>query len=522
MSKKILLILLCITTLQAKYTPEEPKDRNYLGSTHLGLADNFATYIGKAKFSNGQPPREDLRGTYTITNPGLYILTQDIISNVGGGQTVYINANNVTLDLNNFRIEHDSSSIGTNPHGITIAANLRNIIIENGTLSQIRGSGIYVNQAVTNLKIHNVTFNSCNDGNVASVGAITLAGSSGNEINNCTIDYCMTQSITPQSRDAHGLYATYTNYLTINNCETSGVRNIGKTYKGIGYYIANSQYPIITNSHAMLCEGDLIGSGFYLVTCTAAKLIKCQSHGNTSSPTYASSSVTTGTGCGFYLNDTNNSTLEDYKATNNSSGVTSAGFLFESCFNNYVQNCVATGQSVSSATLGMEAAGFRTVRDVTTPKGATKGCVFTQCTAFGQLGSTNPSSLAAGFLLGNSTRYCKLDRCNSSNNNGNGGTGVGIDLVSTCTDAMIQYCTIDNNRSTVAGKGIGIRDRSTLSSNLLLHNFAFANRDTTSSPTNNNYSVTYSIVNLINEGNSKNLAAIFASSIRNVSITPQI
>ncbi|MFT6765181.1 MAG: hypothetical protein ACJAZS_000048 [Alteromonas naphthalenivorans] len=169
----------------------------------------------------------------------------------------------------------------------------------------------------------------------------------------------------------------------------------------------------------------------------------------------------------------------------------------------------------------MEAAGFRTVRDTSTPKGATKGCIFKNCNTFGQLASTNPSSIAAGFILGNDTRTSTITNCSSFSNDGNtNGFGIGIELVSTTTNIYIEHSNVSNNISNAKNKGIGIRDSTASAINLLAYNFAFNNRDTIGTQPQNNYSLSYSTANVIADTDIVDLASITLPTIKNISITP--
>lgn len=480
-------------------------------------SNRTVTPLGKSNFMTVGATTLDK--TLTIATPGIYLLTEDIASAVTSNQIININSNNVTVDLNGYTLSGQSDQ---NMNGIEVASGKNNIEIKNGTLYSMGNAGIKVNASVHNIKISNIICNLCNVNNGATTGGIALVGGSETEIEQCIIDNCITYSIVPQTAHAYGVYATNTNYLTITDSHAKSVRNIGKTYSGIGFHIKNSQYSIIHNSSATLCEGDLIGAGFYLLTCTTAQLAQCTADGNASSPTYAASTVTTGTGAGFYLNDTNNSLLQECNASNNNSGVTAAGFLQESCANNQFITCTAHGQSVSDSTLGMEAAGFRTVRDVTTTKGATQNCLFRDCKAFGQIASTNYSSVAAGFLIGNDTRNSSIIACASfSNNGGTNGTGIGIDLVSTSTNIFIQGCQILNNKSATANKGIGIRDSASNSSSLLIENFAFNNRDSTARSNTANYSVQYVSTNMLDTSNSNTIAALVMPTKKNLSVNPQ-
>jgi hypothetical protein len=467
--KKVFILLLMLTYFQTAITRP-------------------AILLSSANFRDGSSgaPANALRLTYTIAQPGIYMLAEDIIANTSQWSTLLITSSNVTLDLNGYRIAQvNPGNSNLKPNGITVEQELRNITIKNGTLSDIAASGIYVSKGVTHIKISNITLNGCNyrNDNTAGAAGISVDGSSLLPIENCVIDYCVTQSVTPQSVSAYGIHASYNNYLTISNCKVDGVRNIGKSYEGIGYYLQDCKSPLIKDSTAVLCEGDLIGAGFYLLTCTGAQISGCRSDSNASSPTYAASSVTTGTGAGFYLNNSWSSTVKNCEASANSSGVTASGFLIESCSNSQFLDCTASGQSVSNATLGMEATGFRTARTLTNPtQSRVESCLFKNCTAFGNRGSENPNTDAAGFLLGPQTRYSMIEGCTSFGNFGSLGTVYGIYLQGETLLNQIKnnLCTsnsINNNSGNNDNTAYGIKDEAADSFNIYYENICTMNFD---------------------------------------------
>jgi hypothetical protein len=75
----------------------------------------------------------------TITNPGSYLLTGDLVA--GNNQDgIQVSADGVTLDLNGFRIVSSSSTI-TSVNGIE-GSDRQNIEVRNGTVQGFRGRGI--------------------------------------------------------------------------------------------------------------------------------------------------------------------------------------------------------------------------------------------------------------------------------------------------------------------------------------------------------------------------------------------
>jgi len=70
----------------------------------------------------------------TITTGGVYCLTQSLTTGITSGNAITVNANNVTLDLNGFTLEHTGSA---DVNGIA-ATGRQNVTITNGTVRGFR------------------------------------------------------------------------------------------------------------------------------------------------------------------------------------------------------------------------------------------------------------------------------------------------------------------------------------------------------------------------------------------------
>ena len=70
---------------------------------------------------------------YTISSSGIYCLTGDLSTNASSGNAIEITVNNVTLDLNGWRLGGLSAGVGTSAAGI-YANQHKNITIKNGTI----------------------------------------------------------------------------------------------------------------------------------------------------------------------------------------------------------------------------------------------------------------------------------------------------------------------------------------------------------------------------------------------------
>ena len=66
----------------------------------------------------------------TIDTQGIYCLTANLATSQTSGYAIHITANNVTLDLNGWKVGGQAAGTGTNTYGINSAAN--NVTIRNG------------------------------------------------------------------------------------------------------------------------------------------------------------------------------------------------------------------------------------------------------------------------------------------------------------------------------------------------------------------------------------------------------
>ena len=82
---------------------------------------------------------------FTITTQGIYCLKGNLAGSLGSGEAITINTNNVTIDLNGYKLGNLAAGPGTSATGI-YASQKKNITIRNGT---IRGFqiGLYFSDA---------------------------------------------------------------------------------------------------------------------------------------------------------------------------------------------------------------------------------------------------------------------------------------------------------------------------------------------------------------------------------------
>ena len=110
---------------------------------------------------------------YTITTPGIYCLKQNLNVNnppfLQGG-TIDVDASNVVLDLNGFKLEN-TSDLDFGSVGIGIRAGRHNIVIRNGTIRDFH-SGISTGSSSNNILIEEMLVT----GNFAIASGILVGG----------------------------------------------------------------------------------------------------------------------------------------------------------------------------------------------------------------------------------------------------------------------------------------------------------------------------------------------------------
>ena len=167
----MLLSTLITTSIHAKTVV-------FSGTTNriLPMLKEIGNALDEDRYSIG----ELISSTTTISNPGVYILTNDIEANSG----IIIDADNVLLDLNGYMVY---DNIGTNT-AITINNGHKNIFIKNGSINgkadTSTASGILIKQNANLVQIEDVRILECYTG-------IKLDGISSNAVSECKITNCM-------------------------------------------------------------------------------------------------------------------------------------------------------------------------------------------------------------------------------------------------------------------------------------------------------------------------------------------
>jgi uncharacterized delta-60 repeat protein len=411
-------------TIQAQEESSFITEQNRL----LPFHDKYLnTYFGTTDFK--LPGASSLTETYTISNPGRYVLTANIESDIGTGSNsiIYINSNNVYLDLNKKAIRMSNST--TSIDGILINNGKKNITIANGMISDVTENGISVGINSKNITIKNVYISNCDE------AGINFTGTSSNEITHCFIKNCTITGCTGGTTvDAIGLKIDYCDFLTVENCTFSTNTTSTNNLDAYGVYATNSQQGSFFKSIASNNAGETIAAGFFLENCTNFYFNNCRANANIATDSSASEVY------GFKLDNCNYCTLEECIGNNNSALYSAYGFALDTSANNYIFKCTGSNNSISQTDASDSCSGFVTL---------TANCnynTFKECIANNNQNG-NSSSTSGGIILNQADR-CVIEDCTASHNGQSTGYAYGIILKSTCENTMVRNCKASNNSTT--------------------------------------------------------------------------
>lgn len=441
-----------------------------------------------------------LQFTCTISESGSYRLSELITATIQNPSQaiIYIDSDDVNLNLNGQTLALNSESTGID--GIKIANNRENITIKNGLIRGAIQNGISIGSNCSNIIIEEVNIKDCDGAGIA------INGTNGNFSKNIKIDTCnIRNSDGGGTADAIGIKLEYCQFIQIINSQFILNSNINTDYAGYGVYALNSAGCGFDNCIVSGNSGNAIGAGFYVTNCNGFIFNNCLAGLNvginTSSESY-----------GFYFNNSHYNQIHNCTANNNKAAHTAAGFALINSNGNKLTDCVSNSTQITGSGSTDAAYGFLLTATQHNNE-------LINCTAFGIMSGTHSSSKGVGFSLDN-TRRCILFDCSANSNGGNVGYGIGIHLQSTCELCTVKNCEMNLNTSSTAGQGYGFKDDSSNNNNLIIESFAYGNRDTTGSPTDNNYDTNYSLTNVITEVALTTLGSIPIDTKKNISITP--
>ncbi len=408
----------------------------------------YGTPISQAQVANGT--------TFVISKPGYYLLAGDLTfrPTVANKNVIEIQSDDVTLDLNTLSIQSDNIQAGIN--AIVVDNDLSNIVIKNGSIFFITGTGIVAGSGCKNITIIGIYTHDC-DG-----GGISMEGTIASSISSCNITR---SNGTATGSAAVGLTLDSCNDIEIINSAFNASNSL--TIPAKGAFLDTCINCRFTNCQAVTNVGTS-GYGFHLVDSTACIFNDC---------TAISNRGLTSDGFGFALETGANMQFERCKALSNNSLATNAyGFYFSETKYTAI-NCSTSSNQGASASSG-DAFGFFSR--------AGTGNKFFQCIAVGNTGGTSSSSIGAGFSLNEGETGSSIETCTSTNNNGNRGEGYGVKLGGTANGDTTTRCIVQSNTlsiNTGTERQYGYKDFAANSTTFLAKNLAFDQGKVKTTPT---------------------------------------
>lgn len=169
-----------------------------------------------------------------INTPGTYVFGNNITWNpIGNGQAILIDSNDVTLDMQNFKLESTPTSFST--VGI-LATTVNNLVIHNGTIANMGLSGIKC-ELCQNILIEKMIIDGLNLNDIINYTVPTgiLVTTSSNAV----IKRCTVKNIDVTTASTAAIQLTETLYSSVLNCRVHDLINRDGACTGIGHLLCD-------------------------------------------------------------------------------------------------------------------------------------------------------------------------------------------------------------------------------------------------------------------------------------------
>lgn len=125
----------------------------------VGFAVIGSAFVTSAAYAEIQDCIEIASLPAVITQPGIHCMKQDLATSMTSGSAITVNANNVTIEMNDFKLGGLGAGVNTNATGI-YAYNRQNLTIRNGTIrgfaNNVKLEGAQVNGTSNGHLIENI------------------------------------------------------------------------------------------------------------------------------------------------------------------------------------------------------------------------------------------------------------------------------------------------------------------------------------------------------------------------------
>ncbi|HEX2977583.1 MAG TPA: right-handed parallel beta-helix repeat-containing protein [Candidatus Babeliales bacterium] len=367
----------------------------------------------------------------TVSQPGIYKLGDFIVSNPTGADSIInITSSNVILDLGGYVISQGNATASVD--GIVINSSLTDVTVQNGTIRNVTGRGIVVNQNCSRIQVNGIVFRSCAQSGATFIGAV------GNTINDCFITGCRFYNC-PTAAGSTALSLTSCLRFEVSDCVVAGstisggsaavffVQLINCTQCTVRDTVVqgNSFAPAVSVNYVMF--QDNAGTNNSFINCIArsnnlingiltvfslggnlATVDRCQIIGNTntgattnclslsnatrttmSQPIIMRNTGATVQGVFFTGGSASNILTDAVVSANQGTGLT-IGISFNNGSTNTVRRCISS----NNVSTGGICAGIAFVT------AASNNCAVTDCLFSNNKGSSNANSFGANITVG--------------------------------------------------------------------------------------------------------------------------
>ncbi|MDJ0613449.1 MAG: right-handed parallel beta-helix repeat-containing protein [Rhizobiaceae bacterium] len=199
----------------------------------------------------------------TITVQGVYCLKGDLNTNITSGNAITINTNNVTIDLNGWKLGGLAAGAGTNARGIS-ATNRKNIVIRNGSIRGFR-YGIFILGTSSTSSSGHLVESVLADGN--RLLGILIQGGNVKIINNSVIN----TGLSDIGSQAVGISVTNGLGAYVAGNTVSGLEETGNI---TGILITSGENIVVENNRILNLKNALEVFGIEITGSSAGVLLK--------------------------------------------------------------------------------------------------------------------------------------------------------------------------------------------------------------------------------------------------------
>lgn len=378
-------------------------------------------------------PPSSIAVELTISRPGTFVLGNDlVIVPVGADTCIQINASNVTLDLNQHIITQ--GNLVANCNGITVAPNLTNVTIRNGTIANFTGTGITIGSGCNLIAVELISTLSCDTRGIESLGTPS-APNQGILIINSTVAGC--------SRGASATAA-----VSIQNTLDSNFENINLVLNGStnhnldGFQLINCNTLRLGNVYAESCIGSTRVNGFNSINTEGVVFFQCVATTN-------ESFATTSTAVGFNVADNGDSdSLIFYQCISFGNTATATGsnaigfYIGPTNLDMRFNDCIARDNIANN-----EGTGFY--------MNSSGQMVVTACSSSRNQSIGNGGGAARGYYLNGSSTVSLIDNV-AVTQLSTSGVAVGIDLLNS-NECTSESCSCLRNQGSTDANSFGFR-----------------------------------------------------------------